>query len=214
MIKRIRGYLLDINEKGSLIGCSFIPDGNFTGVEVIFYDGRSISHEQRKKIYALIRDISEWSGFMPEEAKEWLKFYYRSLSGVKAFSLSDTGRDIARGFIDFLIEFCLVHDVPCRDSLPLLAEDIKRYLYLCLIHKRCCICGKKTQLHHVDTVGMGYDRNEIVHVGKRAEALCWKHHKECHDIGQKDFDERYHIFGVEIDSIIADKYRLKRKEKK
>ena len=57
---------------------------------------------------------------------------------------------------------------------------------------------------------MGYDRTEIPHVGKRAEALCWRHHKECHNIGQKEFDEMYHIFGIEIDTVIADKYNLKK----
>lgn len=210
MIKRVKGQFFEINQKGSLISCPFIPVRQNVAIEIIFYDGRSISPDQRKKAYALIRDISEWSGFLPEEAKEWLKFYYRSLTGVKPFSLSNVNIDIARGFIDFLIEFCLMNDVPCRDSLPELAQDIKRYLYLCLIHKRCCICGKKTQLHHVDTVGMGYDRTEIPHVGKRAEALCWKHHRQCHDTGQKDFDEKYHVFGIEIDNTIADKYRLKK----
>ena len=210
MIKRAHGKMFDINERGSLISCPIVPDGSFTAIEVIFYDGRSIEPIQRKKIYALIRDIGEWSGYLPEEAKAVLKWHYRCSSGAVDFSLSDCPKDIATGFISFLIEFCLINDVPCRDSLPELCEDIERYLYLCLIHKKCCICGKKTQLHHVDTVGMGYDRREPIHIGKRAEALCYLHHRECHSIGQKEFDGKYHIFGVVIDGIIADKYKLKK----
>lgn len=212
MIKRSKGKIVEINERGSTIYCPIVPYGENISCEVIFFDGESINAEQRKKCYALIRDIAEWSGFMPEEAKEILKWYYCSVSGAKMFSLSDCKSDIARGFIGFLIEFCLMHDVSCRDSLPELAEDIQRYLYLCLIHKKCCICGKKAQLHHVDTVGMGYDRREIPHIGKKAEALCWIHHRECHDKGQSEFDKLWHIEGIEIDGIIADKYRL-RKEK-
>lgn len=173
-------------------------------------DGRSISHEQRKKIYALIRDISIYTGYAPEELKELMKYDFIARTGTGMFSLSDVDVTTARAFIDHLIEFCLVFDIPCRDSLISLCEDIRRYLYLCLIHKKCCVCGKKTQLHHVDTVGMGYNRNEIVHIGMKAQPLCWRHHKKCHDIGQKEFDMAYHVFGIEIDEVIAGKYKLKK----
>lgn len=213
MIIRSRGKIIEQSEKGSVISCPALPGKDVTGVEVIFYDGRSISIDQRKKAYALIRDIAEWSGYLPEEVKEVLKWYYMSLSGAKSFSLSDCSIDIARGFIDFLIEFCLMNNVPCRDSLPEFAEDIRRYLYLCLYHKKCCVCGKKAELHHTDHVGMGYDRREIIHIGKKAEALCALHHRQCHDEGQSVFDEKYHICGIEIDSVLADRYRLRKQVK-
>ena len=41
--------------------------------EIRFDDGRHISAEQRKKAYATIGDISDWTGYLPEEAKERLK---------------------------------------------------------------------------------------------------------------------------------------------
>ena len=214
MVLRSRGTIIKQDEKGSIIYCPILPYGDDVKCEVIFYDGKSISPDQRKKIYALLRDISDWSGYPADEAKAAMKYHFIAKTGCEDFSLSDCSCGLARRFIGFLIEFCLIHDIPCRDSLLSLCEDIKRYLYLCLIHKKCCICGKKTQLHHATTVGMGYDRNEICHIGMMAEALCFRHHRECHDIGQKSFDEEYHIFGIEIDGIIAEKYRLKRKEKK
>lgn len=189
---------------------SYVLDKKVSRCDIFLRDGRTISREQQKKAYALMRDISLWSGYLPDEVKELAKYDFLAKNGGEEFSLGTCSVTLARSFIDYLIEFCLIHDVPCQDSLLELCEDIKRYLYLCLIHKRCCVCGKKTQLHHVDTVGMGYDRTEIPHVGKRAEALCFKHHRECHDIGQKDFDSKYHIFGIEIDNTIADKYRLKK----
>ena len=37
-------------------------------------DGRHITAAQRKKIYATVRDISEYTGYLPEEQKEWLKY--------------------------------------------------------------------------------------------------------------------------------------------
>ena len=210
----LNGIITELNERYIVIKApadvGYILDKQVKECDIILRDGRTISRDQQKKAYALMRDISLWSGHTPDEIKELAKYDYLSKYGGEMFSLSDCSVTLARGFIDYLVEFCLIHDIPCRDSLLELCEDVKRYLYLCLIHKRCCVCGKKTQLHHVDTVGMGYDRNEIPHIGKRAEALCFKHHRECHDIGQKDFDERYHVFGIEIDTIIADKYRLKK----
>jgi hypothetical protein len=212
----LNGIITDITERHIVIKApadvSYILEKQVKECDIILRDGRTINREQQKKAYALMRDISFWSGHTPDEIKELCKYDYLSKVGGEMFSLADCSVTFARGFIDYLVEFCLIHDVPCRDSLLSLCEDIKRYLYLCLIHKRCCVCGKKTQLHHVDTVGMGYDRNEICHIGMRAEALCFKHHRECHDIGQKEFDERYHIFGTEIDTIIADKYNLKKRK--
>ena len=208
------GFITDIHEGYVLIKApadiGYILDKKVNRCDIFLRDGRTISREQQKKAYALMRDISLWSGHTPDEIKELAKYDYLSKVGGEMFSLSDCSVTFARGFIDYLVEFCLIHDIPCQDSLLSMCEDVGRYLYLCLIHKRCCICGKKTQLHHVDTIGMGYDRNEPIHIGKRAEALCFRHHRECHDIGQKEFDERYHVYGVEIDTVIADKYRLKK----
>lgn len=188
----------------------YILDKQVKKCDIILRDGRTLSADQRKKAYALMRDISLYTGYTPDEVKDLAKYDYISKTGSEYFSLSDCSVTVARGFIDYLVEFCLIHDIPCQDSLLSMCEDIRRYLYLCLIHKKCCICGGKTQLHHVDTIGMGYDRREVPHVGKRAEALCFRHHRECHDKGQKVFDEAYHVFGIEIDNIIADKYRLKK----
>lgn len=211
---RLDGYITDVCDRYIVIKApadiKYIMDKAVTRCDIVLRDGRTILREQQKKAYALMRDISLWSGHTPDEIKLLAKYDYISKHGGDMFSLSDCSITEARNFISYLIEFCLIHDIPCKDSLLELAEDIQRYLYLCLIHKKCCICGKKTQLHHVDTVGMGYDRREIPHVGKRAEALCYRHHKECHDIGQKEFDERYHVFGIEIDNVIAEKYGLKK----
>lgn len=37
--------------------------------EIRFDDGRHISAEQRKKAYATIRDIADYTGYLPEEMK-------------------------------------------------------------------------------------------------------------------------------------------------
>lgn len=211
-MKRARGQIISVDKSGALIRTAIIPEAS-DKAEVIFYSSGEISAEQRKKCYALIRDISLWSGHYPEEIKEIMKYDFMARSGYKYFSLSSVSCETASAFIGHLIEFCLINDIPCMDSLLEICEDIARYLYLCLVTKKCCICGRKTQLHHTDTVGMGYDRQEIAHLGKKCEALCYKHHRECHNIGQKDFDEKYHIFGICADKVICDKYNLRREKK-
>lgn len=64
-------------------------------VEIRLVDGREITADQRKKIYAIMRDVSIWSGHFPEEVKEALKFDFRLAEGVKSFSLSDVDEDTA-----------------------------------------------------------------------------------------------------------------------
>ena len=53
-------------------------------VEVRLDDGRTISVDQRRKIFAIIRDISLWSGHEPEELRQYLEwdFCSRAMRGV------------------------------------------------------------------------------------------------------------------------------------
>ena len=176
-------------------------------VEIRIKDGREISREQQKKAYALLRDISLYTGYNSEEIKEIMKYDFLSKHGGDEFSLSDVDMTTARKFITHLIDFILKNDIPCSKSLLEQAEDIGQYIYMCLIYKKCCISGKRAELHHVDSVGMGRKRNEITHTGMRALPLSRKYHNEVHTIGQKSFNEKYHVFGIKIDEIIASKYK-------
>ena len=101
--------------------------------------------------------------------------------------------------------------MPLKYSLLNYVDDIDNYVYMCLIHKKCCICGKKAELHHVDSVGMGNDRTEVQHEGRNALSLCREHHTEIHAIGINSFLEKYHINGgIPIDKTIMKIYKLKR----
>lgn len=183
-------------------------------VEFTLIDGRTISGKQRKKVYALFRDISIYTGHTPEEVKEIMKCDYIAKTGIAEFSLSNCDMTTARLFIDHLVEFCLIHDIPCQDTLLNLAEDIGRYLYLCLVHRKCCICGKRAHVHHADRLGMGADRKEMCHEGYEAMALCWKHHKEAHTMGKREFNNLYHTFGIKLDDTLCKILKLGRYTKK
>lgn len=127
------------------------------------------------------------------------------------FSLSDCDVTTAREYISYLIEFCLTFDVPTKIPLTELHDDVHRYVYSCVIHKKCCVYGKKAELHHVDRVGMGNNRNEIVHEGRECLTLCREHHTEIDHLGDVRFCERYHVEPVEIDKRIIKTYNLRTK---
>lgn len=188
-------------------------------VLVQFVDARPISNDQRKKAWALMTEISAWAGTEKDDTYRLFRWRYTqaAVDGLKRelFHLSRATMTEAREFISYLIEFVLDFDVPLRVPLYELNDDIEHYMRQCLMHKRCAVCGKPAQLHHVDRVGShGGDRKTINHIGLMAEALCGVHHKEAHDVGQGDFDERYHFHGIPIDQEIARVYRLNTKPKK
>lgn len=167
-------------------------------IEIRLTDGREISADQRRKIFALIRDISDWCGEEPEYIRKYLMFEFRITHGIKPFSLSDCDKTTAKDFISYLIDFCFTHCVPTRDTLLNRTDDINKYLYSCLRHRKCAVCNKKADVHHTDAIGMGRNRDEIIHIGMEAIALCREHHQEAHTRGQAFFD-RYHIYGIKLD---------------
>lgn len=181
-------------------------------VQVGLPDGRTISPEQRRKAYALLREIADWSGDYLESVKDTTKhdFVRDHLQGLRKelFSLSSCDMTTAREYISYLIELVLTYDVPTRVPLSELCEDIQRYVYACLMHKKCAVCGKPCDLHHVDRVGMGSDRKQMDHIGLRCLPLCREHHQEAHDHGDAALMEKYHLDPVKIDEKIAQAYKL------
>ena len=66
-----------------------LANGKQPTVEVRIEDGRHITPDQRKKIYALINDFCLYTGYVPEEAKAYFKGMVQEQFGVEYFSLSD-----------------------------------------------------------------------------------------------------------------------------
>lgn len=183
-------------------------------IELRLDDGRTISAIQRKKIFALIRDISLWSGHEPEELRAFMTWNYRLRANIEDFSLSDVDMSTAKDFITYLINFCFAFDVPTKDTLLNQTDDIGKYLYLCLEFRKCAVCNKRAQVHHVDRIGMGRNREDIVHVGLNAIALCDEHHKEVHATSESEFFAYHHIYGIKLDNYLCKRLSLRTKEKK
>lgn len=174
-----------------------------TECETRLDDGRTISADQRKKIYATLRDISIYTGHEIEDLKNYFKVEYIIRTGGDWFSLSNTDMTTANEFLSLLIGYCIEWDIPCAGTLLERSPDTSRYLYSCLVHKRCAICGTKAELHHMDAVGAGRNRKEILHYGMRAIALCRTHHIEVHNIGKRTFKDKYHVYGIKLDHYLC-----------
>lgn len=177
-------------------------------------DGRTLSDRQRRMCYALLREISDYTGQGLDSTKEWMKIKFLAEdleeTADKIFSLSNAGMSLVCAFQRFLIHFILDYDIPCSFSLLDYVDDIPDYIYHCLVTKKCCICGIPADLHHVDRVGMGRDRTDIIHEGLEALPLCRKHHTEAHTMPDAEFFDRYHLpGGVILDKTLCRMYGLK-----
>ena len=166
--------------------------------EIRFDDGRHISAEQRKKAYATIRDISDWTGYLPEEMKEILKYQHMMRTGDAYFSLSNCSMDTAREFINTILEFALENGIPLSDNAIERTDDIGRYLYYCLLHKKCAICGKDGEIHHEDAIGMGNDRTKVDDSSYKKICLCREPHTLAHSLGVIRFREMYKVYGIVV----------------
>ena len=190
----------------------------YKNVEVTFIDSRSLSDKQRRAAYALIREIARWSGDDERSMKNILKmdFWRGELLQMadRMFSLSNAPMSIVSAFLSWLVEFVVKNDVPTSKPMLDYVDDVESYIFACLASKKCVICGKHADLHHCESVGMGRDRDEIVHEGMEVLPLCREHHTEMHRIGRYTFMDRYHLDGgVPADRSICRLYGLKTMKK-
>lgn len=173
-----------------------------TNCELRIDDGRTISNEQRKKAYALINAISAHTGFLPEETKQIMKNMYFAETGQETLSLRDCSVDEARSFITLMLKYCIENGVQLQEPAINYAEDIGKYLYYCLHARVCCICGlPHSDIHHVDAIGAGRNRDKIDDSKMRKMCLCRRHHGIAHQLGRTRFEERYHVYGIIVPEI-------------
>ena len=222
---RVKGRIFDIRPDGTVLIAANIGqwekllDQKTTHVWIDPIDGRQLSDRQRKMCWAMIRDIADWQGQSSSATARDMVNYARKVDFLvsemqdnadKLFSLSDAPMSLVAAYQTYLIRFILEHDIPTRRPMLEYADDINDYVYACLIHKKCFVCGKPADLHHVDTVGMGRDRTEIVHEGMECVPVCREHHTEAHNLGKRSFFDRYHIDrGIALDKTLCRIYKVK-----
>lgn len=181
-------------------------------------DSRPLSDKQRRACYALIGEISDYTGEGKGPAKERLKidFLAQELGETadRIFSLSNAPMSLVCAFQRYLVRFILDWDIPCKFPLLDYVDDIPDYIYACLITKKCCITGKRAELHHVDRIGMGRDRTDILHEGLEALPLSPEMHREAHTMSDRAFFDKYHLpGGIVLDKTLCRIWRLKARKK-
>lgn len=179
-------------------------------VETYFDDGRHITGDQRRKIYAMLGEIDEWCGnYVPDLTKTQMKQEYAVDRGLyEAFSFSDCSITTASDFIEWLLAFCFANDVPFASRTVDVIREQYGWDMQCLKYHRCMICGRHADIAHVHAVGMGRNRNKISHVGNNVMALCREHHEEQHRVGIATFMQRNQLKGVRVTPAIAEMLRL------
>lgn len=162
-------------------------------------DERHLSNLQRRKAYAIMGEIANWTGYIPEECKEWLKYFFTAETGNPYFSFANTDMTTAKRFITFLLDFAIRNGIPLKHSGITYQDDIDTYMYMSLKYRSCVICGKPADIHHVNSVGMGNDRELVDHRQKHLIALCREHHQQAHQMGWPMFKENYHVKAILLD---------------
>ena len=227
IIDHVKGRIVEYDERrGELIIRAPYSDfatmvrREYKDVDIQLIDSRPLSSKQRRSCYAMIREISDWNGDLPEENKHYLKidFWCAELlqTADTLFSLSNAPMSVVAAFQSYLARFIVRNDIPTKKPMLDYVDDIDDYVYACLINKKCLVCGKHADLHHVNAVGMGRDRDTIDHLGMEVLPLCREHHNEIHTIGKQTFFSKYHLGkGIQVDKTIAKIYKLNiSKEKK
>ena len=210
------GTYYDTLPDGRVLIVSPMPEGaDETDVRLLWQDQDEITADQRKKIFAICGEIAQWSAHDPEYVRknltaDVLRSNIEQLQ-LSALSLAISGncdKGTASLFIDYLISFCLENAVPTSRPLQEYADDLERYTYAALLHKRCVICGKKADLHHVSQIGAGYSRETKPQLGALVMPLCRVHHTEYHSIGRTAFEQKYIVKPIPMTERIAGKYNI------
>ena len=203
-----RGAWLKCHIPNELIDERFVA--NVMHGEIRVDDGRRISSDQRKKIYALCRDISDYTGHDVEDLKEnILKAGFMIKEDRDYFSLSDVDMTTARYFIEYILEFCFEWNVPLNEKTVALAREVNNYLYLCLRYRRCAVCGRYADIHHHEgLIGAGRNRAKHNHEESKFIALCREHHMECHTLGHKTFENKYKLAAIKLNAQAIKELRI------
>lgn len=228
VIEKIKGKIIDYNEKGEMLikahydNTALFIKRKFKDVEIELIDSRPLSYKQRNMCWALIGAIADWQGQSKSETQKDLVNEARKLDFLineinenadALFSLSNAPVSLVYAYQKYLVHFVIANDIPTKKPLYEYVDDISDYVYQCLIHKKCACCGRLAELHHLDAVGMGNDREGIIHEGMECISLCREHHTEAHELGNVAFLERYHFNGgIKLDKTLCKIYGLKAKK--
>lgn len=191
---------VELGDKETLL----LDNGFDVEVDVSVVDPFQITDKQRRKIFALVKDIEEYTGQPMDYMRHMFIEYVRTYYGYdERISLSNCTRTQANQVIEVILDWVFYNDIPIHHKTSDLLKQDKSFLYWSTVNRNCVICGKShSQLAHYQAVGRGRNRRKISHLGNKVLALCDLHHKEQHNIGMDSFNDKYHLHDswVEVDN--------------
>ena len=168
---------------------------------------KRLSKAQNGLIHVLLKQFGEELGWTMQDMKEYQKEQFALSRDLGKFSTANCDMEMANDFIAFIIEQALENEINLYvlnkhdnryKSILKVDKTTERYVIACLRAKTCAICGRKgVDLHHWKTIASAagtYENDDGLKTPFMS--LCRIHHNEFHEIGQKEFEEKYHIEGV------------------
>lgn len=173
--------LLDVNQPID-VDCSVIDPNSITG-------------KQRRKIFALVKDIEAHTGQPMDYMRHLFIEFVRTYYGYdKHISLSDCTRTQANQIIEVTLDWIFHNDIPLTYKTSSLLKQDKSFLYWSTVNRNCIICGKPhSDLAHHYAIGRGKNRKTMDHYGYEVLALCREHHQSQHNMGVESFDKLHHL---------------------
>lgn len=182
---------------------------------ITFKDKRNLSNKQRSLYRALLNNIYQFTGETTDFLHEWFKeaYYLEKGSRISTSDSSSSSKSDMNDLIDIVLDFIFEWNVPFKKGYELLPKEENFYLYQCCKHRKCSICGKHADIHHEEgLVGMGSDRTNYNHTNSAFIALCRTHHTERHTMTWQEFNEKYLVKPIKLDSDTLVKLRLMTKK--
>lgn len=178
-----------------------LDNGINVDVDVQVIDPFKITGKQRRKIFALVRDIEDHTGQPMDYMRHMFIEFVRTYYGYdKRISLSDCTRTQASQIIEVTLDWIFDNDIPLRYKTSDLLKEDKAFLYWSTVNRNCVICSKPhAELAHYHAVGRGRNRRKIDHTGNKVLALCHFHHKQQHDMGMESFNEKHKLQNSWVD---------------
>lgn len=187
-----------------------LSSGGSLDIEIKIIDKRELSDQQRRFIFKLCSEVADNSGIDKELFRAQSMAQNTIQNEVAKSSLQDYSMKDGNMLIKIIINYFIDNDIPLPKKI--LDDNDYRFDYMqtynFALKKRCIVCGRYGEIHHVQSVGMGRDRKTISHLGMEVLPLCRNHHSEAHTIGNKAFMERYHLEPITVDEKLE--YLIKR----
>lgn len=167
-----------------------------------------ISRNQQQAIYCMIADIARETGHTSPEVEKHLKTeYWSDREGKMSLALDNCTKEHAQYFYEYVFDIAIqmgvvfnMKDDEGKVIHPLHWDfEQSQLVKTCIKHRVCAVTLRPgADIHHVDNIGRGFDRETVDHTQYRLMPLIREKHNECHNMGDMAFIQKYGIEGVHL----------------